>query len=531
MCLRVDLLWNGGIGTYVKAHDERHADAEDPENDAVRIDATELRAAVVVEGGNLGLTPRARIEYALAGGHINTDAIDNSAGVDLSDHEVNLKVALQPLLARGELSFAARHALLAELAEPVCDAVLAHNRAQAAVLVVDQWRSRTQLPAFRDLIGILQGEAGLDRSLAELPTREGLRARRGAYLGLTRPELAVLMAHTKLDLRHRIVQSRLYDDPALDDRLRRYFPRLFADRFPAAVASHPLRGEIIAVELANELIDTMGIAFLVRAVRDSGCDVLDVIRAWVASAAILDAAALRAELDAARDRLSAESERRVTLDFAGPLERATLWLLQTQSTPLSAAALIERLRPPVTALLAVWPETPLPAQRAGFAAGQSALRSAGVPAGLADRLARAADIDRALEIVHIGHAAHVPAALAAAAYLRAEELVDLSWIRGVLRDLLPAEDRWEPRAAAALAEELLDLRRRLALQVLAQRNGDTPIDACVVAFTAGHREQLDAVTALIDDLKAAPQPSLPALLVILHEIGRLARVPEADRTW
>jgi glutamate dehydrogenase len=313
--------------------------------------------------------------------------------------------------------------------------------------------------------------------------------------------------------------------------LRGYFPRLFADRFPAAVASHPLRGEIIAVELANELIDAMGIAFLVRAVRDSGCDVLDVVRAWVASAAILDAAALRAELDAARERLSAESERRVAVDLAGALERATLWLLQTQPTPLSTAALTERFRSPVTALLAAWPETLLPAQRAGYAAGQSALRNAGVSATLADRLARAADIDRALEIVHIGHAAHVPAALAAAAYLHAEELVDLSWIRGVLRDLLPAEDRWEPRAAAALAEELLDLRRRLALQVLAQRNGDAPIDACVGAFTAGHREQLDAVTALIDDLKAAPQPTLPALLVILHEIGRLARAPEVDRTW
>jgi glutamate dehydrogenase len=527
----VDLLWNGGIGTYVKASDERHVDVADPGNDAVRVDARELRAAVIVEGGNLGLTQRARIEYAIAGGRINTDAVDNSGGVDLSDHEVNLKIALQPVCATGELSPAARDALLAELADPVCNAVLAHNRSQALALGSDQTRSRNQLAAFRDLIAILEAEAGLDRQLANLPTREALRARRSVYLGLTRPELAVLMAHTKLDLRARIARSALSEEAGLETYLHSYFPAALVERYESAALRHPLRREIIAVGLANDLIDTMGATFLVRAVRDTGRDVLDIVRAWSAACGISGVAALRAPLDAAREQLRAEVTQRLRLELASALERATLWLAQSQPGGAPLAALVERFREPVATLLATWAERLTPAQRAAQATTVSDLAASGVDSELAERLVQLGHIDDALEIAHLAQVASVPLSVAAQAYLDTATLVDLDWLRRVLPSALPGDQGWEPRAVASLLEALLDVRRQLTAQVLAHSRGGAPIRESVQAFAAQRREQLDAVNGLIDDIKAAPQPNLPALLVLMRELGRLARAPEVQMTW
>jgi len=528
--LPVDLLWNGGIGTYVKAGDERHAEVADPANDPVRIDARELRAAVVVEGGNLGLTQRARVEYALGGGRVNTDAIDNSAGVDLSDHEVNLKIALQPLLVSGTLTAEARNAQLAEAADAVCAAVLAHTRSQTFVLGLDQRRSRTRIAAFRDLVSILEAEAGLDRQLAQLPSREALRARRGVFLGLTRPELAVLMAYTKLDLQHRVAHAPLCDEPELEAYLRGYFPAALFDRHPAAVLRHPLRREIIAVGLANQLIDTMGITFLVEVVRDTGRDVLEVVRAWTAAGEIADATALRGQLAAVRERLSAEAER-AALALAAALDAAARWLVQTQPNGVPLAQLIARFREPVSTLLATWPELMAPERRAAHAAAVNELAGAGLEPALAEHLACLRHIDEALEVAQIGHAANVPLTTAAQGYFATADLIDLDWLREALPTTLTGEDRWDPRAAASLLETVRDLRRQLTLHVLGYHRDGTPIDECLRAYVGSCREQLDVVSGLIVDLKAAAPPTLPALLVVMREIARLARPGERGRPW
>jgi glutamate dehydrogenase len=529
--LPVDLFWNGGIGTYVKASDERHIEVADSANDAVRIDASELRATVVVEGGNLGFTQRARIEYALGGGRINTDAIDNSGGVDLSDHEVNLKIALQPLLADGELTADARNALLVELADAVCDAVLAHTRHQALALGRDQLRSRTRLAPFRDLISILEAEAGLERQLAQLPSREILRARRGTFLGLTRSELAVLMAHTKLDLQHRVLQSPLCDDPELESYLSGYFPTALLERFPAAVRRHPLRREIIAVGLAADLIDTMGMTFLVSAVHDTGHEVLEVVRAWSAAREIIGAAAVRDELGAVRARLTPEAEQRAALTLAGALERAAFWLVQRQPPGIPLAELIGHFREPVATLLASWPERLTADGRSTHQAAVAALAESGVDAAMAQRLVSLNRVDEALEISYLARAGSVPLPVAAEAYIQTGALLDLDWLRGVLPSALTGEDRWEPRARASLLEALLDIHRQLAFQVLGHRHGGAAIADCLGAYAVACREQLDVVNGLISDLKAASPPPLPALLVLLRELARLARPAEHRKAW
>ncbi len=487
----------------------------------MRIDARELRATVVAEGGNLGLTQRARVEYALAGGHINTDAIDNSGGVDCSDHEVNLKIALQPLVANGTLDVATRNALLAELAEPVCDAVLAHSRAQARALHIDQARSRTRLAVFRDLMSILEAEADLERQASQMPTREALRMRRGLYTGLTRPELAVLLAHTKLDLQRRLLHSALCDDPSLEPLLQSYFPAAMHDRFPRAALQHPLRREITAVQLANQLVDSMGMAFLVRAVRDTGRDLLPVVQAWLAARQLADGDGLDAELAAAHERLSGDADARCALRLESAFEDAVACLVPSVRVGQPLDAIVRPLRESVSALLAQGPEWLGARQAEAHAAEVGTLEGAGVPTALAERVAQVGRLADAIEVSHIATAANVSLPGAAGVYGEIAAALDLDWLRRTLPDTLSAEDRWEARAAAGLLDRLRATRRRLALDVLAEPAADASAADRVAAFCDARRDQVDVILGLSHDLKAVARPPLPALLVLMREIDRL----------
>jgi glutamate dehydrogenase len=519
--LPVDLLWNGGIGTYVKASDETHLEVGDPANDAVRIDARELRAAVVVEGGNLGFTQRARIEYALNGGRINTDAIDNSGGVDCSDHEVNLKIALQPLVANGTLPEPARNALLAELAEPVSAAVLAHNRAQARALHLDQLRSRTRLALFRDLVSILEAEAGFDRQAAHLPSREALRVRRGLYSGLTRPELAVLLAHTKLDLQRRLLESPLCDDPSLEPWLLAYFPPPIRERYPRAAAQHPLRREIIAVQLANQLVDGMGMTFLVRAVRDTGSDVLQVVRAWLAARLLADGDALDAELRDAAERMSADADTACALRIERAFEVAVACLAPSIRAHQPLDAVVRPLRETVATLLAQWPERLGPARAEAYAGEVRTLEAAGVPPPLARRVALLGGLGDALEITRVAAGTSWPLPNVAEAYGAVGAALELDWLREALPEALASDDRWEARAAAGLLDRLRATRRRIVADVLAERGAAAHPTSRVAAYLEARRDQADVILGLTHDLRAGARPPLAALLVLLREIDRL----------
>ncbi|MGH7950076.1 MAG: NAD-glutamate dehydrogenase domain-containing protein, partial [Candidatus Binataceae bacterium] len=299
----VDLLFNGGIGTFVRASDETDDEVADHTNDACRISAAELRASVVVEGGNLGFTQRARVEYALAGGRINTDAIDNSAGVDMSDHEVNLKILMQPALARGGLRFDERNLLLFDCADEVVARVLRDNRDQVLSLSLEQVRSRSLLTDFRDQVKSLEERGALLARENAVPSRDALRDRRARYAGLTRPELAVLVARSKIDLVRQLEATGLIDDSCLTDRyLRPYFPPATQERFARDLPSHGLRRELVATQLVNTLTDLMGSTFVPSLVRDFGCELRDVVWAWIAAVEI---ASLRDRAEDIKRRASA----------------------------------------------------------------------------------------------------------------------------------------------------------------------------------------------------------------------------------
>jgi len=511
--MEADLLWNGGIGTYVKASSETHAEVGDPSNDTVRIDANELHVRVVAEGGNLGLTQAARVEFALKGGRINTDAVDNSGGVDLSDHEVNLKTALQPLVARHALGVTQRNALLEDLTDDVCGRVLSHNRRQALALSLDQVRSQTHMTAFRELTAFLEGAAGLDRQLERLPTREELRARRGTFLGLTRPELAVVLAYAKIDLQHRLLASSLPDDPVVARCLDLYFPAVVTDRFGDGVRQHPLRREIIAVELANRLIDAMGTTFLLRISELTGRDLVDIVPMWVGAALISDADELIRALDSAQPTLAATALTSGYLMLERALGQATKWLLQTQPREGSIGGLIDRYQAPVRQVLLRLADR----QRGTM----SRLLELGVEASLAEQIARLEGLADALEISFVAHESGTELDLVHDAYLGAETLVDLPWIRENLQAMADSDDRWERRAIEGLVEGLLYARRRLTQQVLGEIRDGSGAAQGIAALANAYRPRLEALRRLINDVRAAPRASLPATMVVMRELDRL----------
>lgn len=268
--MKVDLFWNGGIGTYVKASTEDHADVGDSSNDSVRIDAHELAARVVGEGGNLGFTQLARIEYALAGGCINTDAIDNSAGVDMSDHEVNIKIMLQPLLASGELSEVQRNRLLEQMTDEVSELVLADNRSQSLALALAERQSQKDLALYADLMDKLSKEAGLSIAVEFLPDREELELRQEKQLGLSRPELAILLAYSKMHTYATLLASDLPDNEMYQHFLFSYFPEVLQTTYPEALKAHSLRREIISTQMTNQLSDLLGSTFIHQLQRLTG---------------------------------------------------------------------------------------------------------------------------------------------------------------------------------------------------------------------------------------------------------------------
>ena len=508
LTLDVDLLFNGGIGTYVGATGQPDAEIRDAVNDPVRVRASALRARMVAEGGNLGFTQRARVEYALGGGRINTDAIDNSAGVDLSDHEVNLKILLGGLVETSVLTAEERNRLLRAVTDEVVAGVVAHNRSQGLGLGLDQLRSRTRFLDFRDLMATLERSAGLDRVLEGLPDRDALRARRARFLGLTRPELAVIMAYAKLALRRELAASSFCDDALVEPYLLEYFPTAVRERYPAAVRAHPLRREITATVLANTLVDRLGATFVHRVARDTGTSGADAARAATIAWEVAAAGKLLAAI--VRGASSSEAETTCQLALERVLELVTKWVLGNTDGARSAAEIAESLGRDVGRIRPRLADWLVGAEAEAFHKLLSELEMAGLPAPLARHLATAEWLPGALDVVTVARAHGIDPETAAAPYYALGEQVDFAWLFARLSGIV-GDDAWSRRAAAGLVDDVLRARRRLTAAALAG-GGSLP------------ERPLAAVQALLNDLRAAARPSLAALQVVVREVGRLADV-------
>ncbi|HZO80630.1 MAG TPA: NAD-glutamate dehydrogenase domain-containing protein [Candidatus Binataceae bacterium] len=516
----VTLLYNGGIGTYVRASDERDAEVGDHANDACRITARELRAKIVVEGGNLGFTQRARIEYAMAGGRINTDAIDNSAGVDTSDHEVNLKILLQPALQRGRITPERRNRALAEAADEVVALVLGDNRDQVVLLSLEQLRSRTQASIFRDHLSAIEQRGVLRRYESALPSHEELRERRGRYPGLTRPELAVLCAYTKIDLFAQLESCHLLDDPYLTARfLTPYFPASIARDFADEIPRHGLRRELIVTTLVNRMVDLMGASFIFRLARSRGVRTEEVVHAWIFADGVLELREQAERLRADAGGLGAQAELAALLALEGAAAGVCGWAVGALEAGGALGPAIARFKPGFQSLCAQF-ETMLAAgERERFERLYRELRATVYTEEVAHQLARLGFADHLLSVLSLSLAHGTPPAACAHAYFALSDLAEFAALEAAL-ETIGIDDRWERQAAEDLGAQLRAARLALCRAVLAER-GMEPVEA-VRALRRGREREFDAAAEVMGELRTMPAIGLPVLQVAVRALARLA---------
>ncbi len=459
----VDLLWNGGVGTYVKASTESHADAGDKGNDPVRVDARDLRASIVGEGGNLGLTQAARVEYAAAGGRINTDAIDNSAGVDCSDREVNIKILLDGQVATGALSAEDRDELLRAMSDEVAELVLQDNDDQNRAL--GDAEAHPVSPSEQERwMAQLERSGVLSREVEGLPSPDEMRGRTARDEVLTAPEHAVLLSWTKIELGRALLASDLVEDPSVVRRLPAYFPSAVRDRFGDAIAGHPLRREILATQVANEVVNRAGATYWPRLAAETGASAAAVVRAFLASQTLLDGEPLLTEVCSLDFRLDPATQARLRSDIRTGVERGSRWLLQRGPDGRGDEA-VGDLQAETRALVALAPELLTRAEAEWYVARRHHWLEHGVPDGLADRAALMPSAASLLGVAALARGMGRDVDDALITHVAVGDRLGLpALVRGI--NALPRTDRWSATARSALRDDLLLAHERLTSRAL-----------------------------------------------------------------
>jgi glutamate dehydrogenase len=517
----VDLLWNGGVGTYVKASAETHADVGDKRNDQVRIDAGQLRCRVVGEGGNLGFTQRGRVEFALAGGRINTDAIDNSAGVDCSDHEVNIKILLDRVAADGDLTGKQRDALLVEMTGEVADLVLHDNAAQTRALYNARAQARAMLDVHVRYLNALERSGRLNRALEFLPTDDELAERAAAGGGLVLPEFAVLLAYSKIWVYDELLASDLPEDAFLSAELANYFPTAIRDRYADRLTDHPLRREIIATCVTNAMVNRAGTTFAFRLAEEVGLPVPHIARAHIASWEIFGLEQLQAEIESLAD-VSTDAQIRLRLEVRTLAERASRWLLRNRRQPLDIRGTVEHFGPAVPLLADEIPRLLAGSEEADEASDAAVARFTddGVPEALARRVAALPALFSALDVIDVASATGREREQVAAVYVALGPQLRLDWLRErILR--LPRDDRWQALARAALRDDLYAVRASLTADVL--QVGDPAQDSAelIQQWFARNEPAVGRCLAVLRDVAADDRTDLATLSVALREVRGL----------
>ncbi|MEU7866014.1 NAD-glutamate dehydrogenase [Dactylosporangium sp. NPDC049140] len=521
----VDLFWNGGIGTYVKATGESHADVGDKANDYVRVNGRELRAKVVGEGGNLGLTQRGRIEYALNGGRIATDFIDNSAGVDCSDHEVNIKILLDRAVAAGDLEPADRNPLLAEMTDEVGELVLRDNYDQATALGNARAQSRSLLPVHKRLIADLEHRGQLDRTLEGLPSDEQLDERAATGVGLTSPEFAVLLSYVKIVLEHEILDSDLPDEGWTTDVLLGYFPTPLRERFAEAMAEHPLRREIVTTAIVNEAVNRGGTSFFHRASEETGAGAADVLRASVVVNEVYGLSELRRAVESLDNRIPTKSQTAVYLEMRRLLDRAVRWLVSNRRLPIDVPAEIARLRPGIARLLPQLDTLFRGREREALHANAEGLRELGLPEEIADSTTRIMYGFGLLDIVEVASTTGRDVNEVAMVYYLLSERFRVDDLLSRISDL-PREDRWQTLARMALRYDLYAALAALTAEVLNATSPEADTEARVHEWEQSNATSIARTRNAIGEFGESPG-DLAALSVLLRQIRTLVRASAA----
>jgi glutamate dehydrogenase len=520
----VDLLWNGGIGTYVKASTESHADAGDKANDAIRVDGRDLRVRCVGEGGNLGCTQRGRVEYARAGGRINTDFIDNSAGVDTSDHEVNIKILLDRVVRSGDLTEKQRGALLASMTDEVAELVLEDNYQQNLALANSLAQAASLLHVHEDWIRTLEREGLLNRELEALPTRREVAARIERREGLTAPELSVLLAYTKIVLSEALLTSDLADDPFLRGDLYRYFPSKMRQGYRARMDEHPLRREIVVTQIVNELVNGAGISFYHRLSGETSASAAELTRANFVAREIYGSESLIHAICSFDNQIDATVQTRMRLEVRTLVERASRWLVNNRRHPMDSEATVDHFGTVVQQVMAALPDLMTGRELEDYQARTKTLTDQGVPAELASKVACCPPASMILGIVETAARDQVDALEVARVHFFVGELLGLPALVSRIQ-ALPRTDRWQTMARAALRDDLHTVHTQLTALVLAHTSDDETAEERVRRWEDQDLVMVSRARQTFQEICADDGADLARMSVALRVVRSLLATP------
>ncbi|NIA27452.1 MAG: NAD-glutamate dehydrogenase, partial [Desulfobulbaceae bacterium] len=517
--MHVDLLWNGGIGTYVKASDESDADVGDRNNDNVRVDADELHCKVVGEGGNLGLTQRARIEYSLNGGRINTDFIDNSGGVDSSDREVNIKILLSEVVKHRNMSRNRRNVLLASMTDDVANLVLRNNYLQTQAISMIEVRSPERLDDIARLISSLEKTGLLDRELEFLPEEDVIEERRARNQGFTRPELAVVLSYAKIDLYNGLIESgQTLEDFLVVDPLR-YFPPVLRRRYADFLPGHRLSRQILATLIANDLVNRMGPSFVKRIQADTGADIVTVARAYTIARQVCRAGSLLKTIEGLDHEIPATVQMKMMFEVSRTLRHASYWLIERFGKKLAIEATVDRLKTGMTSVYTRSGSVMSTSARIRHDIAAEKLRAMGVSEKLAQQMSTLLLTRPALDMADLA-ATYKPGVIEIALmYAAFNEKLGLYWLH-VAAEELEVGDRWHATARGKLRDEFFLMRRDLAIQVLRMR-GKRDLTSAADIWLAERKEHVDRFKLVLEEMKLRKEVDFATLSVAARELRDL----------
>ena len=519
-----DLLWNGGIGTYVKASTETNNDIGDRANDAIRVDGHALRVKVVGEGGNLGMSQLGRIEAALHGVRVNTDAIDNSAGVDTSDHEVNIKIMLGEVVRAGDLTIKQRNQLLASMTDEVALQVLRTNYEQNVLLGNARAQEHSMLSVHERLIQALERRGDLDRALEFLPDEQQIAARSREGLGLKSPEFAVLVAYAKLALKHDLLPTSLPDDPFLQRYLAEYFPTPIRERFGEWLEQHPLRREIIVNSVVNTIVNRGGITFAFRAMEETGAGPEQVARAFVVVREVFDMVGFVGDVESLDNKVGTDTQSELYLEFRRLADRAVRWIITARPAHLDIQAEVARYQPVIEELGPQVPGWLRGAELKRLQKRVAQLTKKGVPEQLAVRIASGLDQFSLLDIVDVATSTGKDAVEVGPLYFMVSERFGIDVMLNKVSKL-PREDRWDGLARGALRDDLYGVLESLTEAVIATAP-DADISKPEVAFDAWahhNHNTLQRARSSLMEIERMESPNIAALSVALRTLRSVLR--------
>jgi len=518
----VDLLWNGGIGTFVKASEETNIDVGDKVNDAIRINASKLRCRIIGEGGNLGVTQQARVEYALCFGRVNCDFIDNAGGVDCSDHEVNIKILLNEVVAAGDMTVKQRNRLLLDMTEDVTTQVLKNNYRQVQAISLEQMRAVDAMAENRRFINVLEADSVLDRGLEFIPTDEQLAERQVRGVGLTRPELSVLLAYSKGVLKQSLLRSGVPDDPYLNKEMRSAFPERLVASFPEVMMKHRLQREIVATQLANNMVNLMGFKFVDRLKNSTRAGIDRIARAYVLAREVFDMEGLWLQIEALDYKVDATIQLVMMDELQYLIRRATRWFIANRTAEsldyerelVLFRETIGKVGSELGSLLCGQPKM-------DWHEAYERYTDAHVPQELATVIAGTRSLYSVLNIIEVAADNAVPVDRAASVMFEMGEQLQLYWLIQSLNQL-ERDSHWQALARESFRDDI-DLQQRKIVSTMLHNSAADGVEDCMRLWCEQNSDGLQRWLRVINDLIASERKDYAMFTVAISELSELTR--------